>query len=420
MNPVASPASQTDFTRVAEMGDDVLREINALREIAPVSWNVSLNSWVVSDYKEVNEAFLGRKPLSCIRLHQAFAHFPEAVQRAEFPTVLEALPTWVLNSDPPRHTRLRLLMLNAFSRKIVERVRPFAQATIADVLDDAAVRGQVEFIDQIARSITGKVIMHYLGIPEACWTDLERWSLDINYAFGSGLATIDRMRAAERSMIEMNAVFDAEIARREAEPTGDFLSELVHARDGEDRLSTEEIRGVLLVSLIAGHDTTMNTMGLSVVALARNRNAREELLSSDGDITAKLMEVMRYVAMSTMQIRIAEEDFDWLGNAVKAGDVVTMMIAGANRDPSVFPSPETIDFRNNPTDKVLSFGGGRHHCIGHFLAKMQLEEFLPAFFRRFDVGIVDDPLEWWPVLSQRGLKHLNLALTDRSSQPIDA
>lgn len=419
MTAAPTPIPQADFTRVAELGDDVLREINALRDAAPVAWNDSLRSWVVSDYREVNEAFLGRKPLSCVRLHQAFAHFPEDLQRAEFPTVLEALPNWVLNSDPPRHTRLRLLMLNAFSRKIVERVRPFAQSTIADVLDDAAAKGQVEFIDEVARAITGKVIMHYLGIPEACWHDLERWSLDINYAFGAGLATIERMRAAERSMIEMNAVFDAEIARREADPTGDFLSELVHARDGADRLTTEEIRGVLLVSLIAGHDTTMNTMGLSVIALARNPEARAELLNSDGEYTAKLMEVMRYVAMSTMQIRIASEDFDWAGNAIKKGDVVTMMIAGANRDPAVFGSPEQINFHDNPADKVLSFGGGRHHCIGHFLAKMQLGEFLSAFFGRFDVAILDDRLEWWPVLSQRGLKHLHIAVARNSSPPID-
>jgi len=419
MRGAASRPSQVDLTRVAELGDDILREINNLREVSPVCWNDSLHSWVVSDHENVNEAFLGRKPLSCVRLHQAFNHVPADIQQREFPHVLEALPTWVLNSDPPRHTRLRLLMLNAFSRKIVERIRPFAQATIADILDEVAVKGQVEFIDEVARAITGKVIMQYLGIPAEYWKKLERWSLDINYAFGTGQASLDRLRAADRSMVEMNEVFDREIARREAEPSGDFLSELVHARDGDDRLTTEEIRGVLLVSLIAGHDTTMTTMGLSVVALTRNAEARSQLLNGKGDYTDRLMELMRYVAMSTMQIRIADEDFEWCGNSIREGDVVTLMIAGANRDPSVFPSPERIDFDQNPSGKVLSFGGGRHHCIGHYLAKMQLGEFLHAFFRRFEVEILDDPLEWWPVLSQRGLKHLNLSLTEMAAHPID-
>ena len=414
MNDMTAAIPAVDFTRVAELGDTLLGELNDLREAAPIAWNDSLHAWVVSGYDEVNEAFLGRQPLSCVRLHHAFKHFPQEVQEREFPRMLKALPTWVLNSDPPRHTRLRLLMLNAFSRKVVESVRPFAQATIAQVLDKAAAAGTVEFIDDIARSITGRVIMHYLGIPESCWGDLERWSYAINVALGTGQATVAQMHDAERALIEMQEVFAAEVEKRESAPNGDFLSELVHARDGKDRLTLEEIHGILLVSLIAGHDTTMNTMGLSVVALSRHPQAKDELLNREGDLVPKLMELMRYVAMSTTQVRIASEDFDWQGNAIKEGDTVAMMIAAANRDPRMFGCPEAIDFGGaNPADKVLSFGGGRHHCIGHFLAKMQLGEFLTAFFARFDVEILDDPLVWWPVLSQRGLAHLNLRLTER-------
>jgi cytochrome P450 len=414
-----------DLSKVAELGNELLVQLNELREAAPVSWNDSMHAWVVTGYKEVSDGFLGKVPLSCVRIHHAFTHIPKEQQEAHFPRILQAIPTWVLNSDAPRHTRLRLLMMSAFSRKVVETIRPFARKTIDKVLDRAAAKGEVEFIDEVARAITGRVVMHFLGIPDRYWDDLERWSYSINVAFGTARSNLEILIEAEQALIEMQQVFAEQIEERKRVPTGDFLSELVQARDGEDRLSTEELYGVLLVSLIAGHDTTMNTMGLGTVALVQKPEVRSEILAGKHDLTSMLMELMRYVAMSNAFPRIAAQDFEWHGNEIKAGDTVVMMIAGANRDPRVFPNPENVDFDQHSADKVLSFGAGKHHCIGHFLAKMQLGEFFPELFRRFEVQILDEELVWWPVLSQRGLQHLNVRLVPRAeakrrSDPDDA
>lgn len=411
---MASQIPVVDFAKVAELGNELLVQLNELREAAPVSWNESMQAWVIAGYREVSDGFLGKLPLSCVRIHRAFNHIPQEEQERHFPRILRALPTWVLNSDAPRHTRLRLLMLSAFSRKVVESIRPFAHATIKEALDRAAEKGRVEFIDEVARRITGHVVMHFLGIPDRYWPDLERWSYSINVAFGTARSNLEIMIEAEQALIEMQEVFAEQIEVRQKTPNGDFLSELVTARDGEDRLSTEELYGVLLVSLIAGHDTTMNTMGLGLVALVQKPEVRVELLSGRHDLTTMLMELMRYIAMSSAFPRIAAADFEWHGHQIKAGDTVVLMIAGANRDPRVFPDPEDVDFEANPADKVLSFGTGKHHCIGHFLAKMQLGEFFPEMFRRFDVEILDDDLKWWPVLSQRGLESLNVKLTPRA------
>lgn len=404
-----------DLDKAAELGDELLKQINAQREAESISWNDSIKGWLVTGYQDVNDGFMGKKPLSCVRLQQPFAHIPKEEQERYFPHVLRAIPTWVLNSDPPSHTRLRALMMQAFSRKIVDALRPFERATLKDAFDRAEKMGRVEFINDVARRVTGKVIMNVLGIPEKYWERLEGWSWDINCAFGITPGSIETVMPAERALDEMEAIFAEQIEIRRKNPTDDCLSQLVMARDGQDRLSTEEIYGMLYVALIAGHDTTMNTMGLGVVALANNSEARAQLLSGEGDLTAKLMELMRYVAMSSAQPRVASEDFEWNGHHIKAGDAVMLMIAGANRDPNVFADPEHINFQANPTDKVLSFGTGRHHCIGHFLAKMQLEEFFPAFFGRFDVKILDEQLEFWPVYSQRGLKRLNLELTPHAN-----
>ena len=203
---------------------------------------------------------------------------------------------------------------------------------------------------------------------------------------------------------------------RRATPSQDFLSEMVTARDGADRLSDEEIIGVCVVVLIAGHDTTMNSMALGTVALVRHPQAREYLLGNPDSLSNSIMELARFIAMSTMQPRVVSADFEWHGQQLRQGDYVLLMLAGGNRDPRVFPDPETLDM-TRPTEMSLVFGTGIHHCIGHLLAKMQLGELLPELFRRFDVEILPNGIEFSPVLSQRGLTRLDVRLRQRVATP---
>jgi cytochrome P450 len=208
----------------------------------------------------------------------------------------------------------------------------------------------------------------------------------------------------------MGALFEEQIAIRRLEPRDDFLSSLIQARDGNDALSTEELIGILYVTLIAGHDTTMNTMTLGLVALVDHPDAVAQLFGAEQNNVGVLMEVMRYVAMSTAFPRIAKKDFEWRGEKIRAGDTIFLMIAGANRDPRVFPDPETVDVAVNPPDKVLSFGSGPHHCIGHLLAKMQLGELFPHLFSEYRVRLLDRKLDFTPALSQRGLERLRVKI----------
>jgi cytochrome P450 len=120
---------------------------------------------------------------------------------------------------------------------------------------------------------------------------------------------------------------------------------------------------VCVVVLIAGHDTTMNSMALGTVALVRHPQAREYLLGNPDSLSNSIMELARFIAMSTMQPRVVSADFEWHGQQLRQGDYVLLMLAGGNRDPRVFPDPETLDM-TRPTEMSLVFGTGIHHCIG--------------------------------------------------------
>jgi cytochrome P450 len=404
--------AKIDFSKITELGNGMLPLLNQVREQEGILWNDSLAGWLVTRHADVTDAFVGKLPLSNVRMEARTAGPDMDFFLQRYPLMSATLPFWIVNADPPLHTRLRRLMTKAFSRRVVEDLRPMAKRVIAETLDGITGRSEIEFMEEVARQITGHVIMNKFGLPEAVFPNLKRWSVAFNVGLGGVVQpSMEILDAVESSIGEMQVIFKAEIDRRRLAPTDDFLSLLVTAREGEDRLSEEEVLGICYLVIVAGHDTTMNTMTLGVHALAHDQAARDYLLNTPERIGESVAEIMRYIAMSTSFQRIAAEDFTWQGAEIKKGDVVWLMTAAANRDPAVFPNPETLDMTRTNNDRTTVFGGGIHHCIGHLLAKMQLVEFFPEFFKRFpNARVLDESMEFIPSISFRGLSALHMRL----------
>jgi pimeloyl-[acyl-carrier protein] synthase len=314
--------------------------------------------------------------------------------------------------DPPDHARLRRLLTRAFGRPVVKGLQPFAQKTIDQILDQAPVGTPVEFLDTIARAITGRVILHLFGLPEDLLPRFQAWSVTLNEGLGVISPSAESLDRVEKTLREMKAVLEPAIEERRHHPTEDFLSQLVQAHEDGDRLSSEELMGICYVALIAGHDTTMNSMALGVDALVRFPDQIDYLLSHPDGVVDSVMEVTRLSAMSTGQSRLVTEDFTWHGAQLRKGDYALLMMAAANRDPRRFDRPENLDLSRD-TSQVATFGPGLHHCIGHLLAKMQLGEFFMKFFSRFKVEVLDDKLAFIASFSFRGLETMHVRLTAR-------
>jgi cytochrome P450 len=415
MNMDSAEILDIDFRRIAELGNDLLPALDIMREAAPVVWSPSANAWIVTRHSDVVQAFAGDVPLSMERFSSmAFGAIPVEEFFAKLPITANTIPHWIVNMDPPRHTRLRKLMTRAFSRKVIEDVRPFAQATIKRVLDGLSPPCDIEFLDEVARAITGRVILHLFGLPEVHLASFQKWSYALNTALGAPQPPMHAMEGAETALREMRDVFLPEIAARKAQPRGDFLTQLVQARDGDDRLEDEEVMGICYVALIAGHDTTMNSMALGVDTLLRHPGQIRYMLEHPDNIVNSVMEVTRLSAMSTSQPRAVGADFEWHGKQLRKGELVLVMVAAANRDPRVFSHPLELDL-SRPTEQVVTFGPGIHHCIGHLLAKMQLGEFFPAFFRRFDAQVLDESLRFIPSIAFRGLESMHVRLREKQA-----
>ena len=402
-----------DLTQVAEMGNGILAKIKAVREADPIYWSETNQVWMVTGHKELSEGYAGTLPLANFRAPGpalALLTPQERIERA--PRFNETAKRWLFNMDPPEHPRLRKLMSKAFGRPVVEQVRSHARRFIREALDGLRDGEAVEFVAAVTRKIPARTILLLLGQDDAIYPRLHRWSLVLNTT-GNVNLTHAQVDEIEQVFSELDELFLPEIEKRQKHPGDDFLSALITAEIDGERLSTQHLLATCNLVLIAGHDTTANTMALGTVALAQHAGARDYFRQKPENIVDAVMEISRYVAMSTVKSRRVTEDFVWNGHQLRAGQYVLMFMAGGNHDPNVFPVPEEIDF-SRPQDRNMSFAPGAHHCIGHLLAKMQLSEFFPALVQRFDIELPDDRLDFSGALGFRGLETLNVRMKARA------
>jgi cytochrome P450 len=329
-----------------------------------------------------------------------------------YPNAIRYMPAILPNMDGPQHTRLRKLFVKAFSRKIVEDLRPYVRERVATILDRAAAQRELEFNEGVSRQLPGAVILRLLGMSESYLERLKAWTDGVTLALTSFDPEPEWLDALEVVVSQMVDVFKREIEARRKAPGSDFISALVNAHDEGDTLNDDEMLGALLLTIIAGHDTTVNSMTLGTRALARNPAAWLALRANPERSLDATLELMRYSAMSAMQPRRVAQDFDWRGRHLRKDDLVMLMIAGGNRDPHVFASPDKLDIQR-ANDLSLTFAPGLHHCIGHMLAKLQLTEFFVALTQRFEpLEILEEPT-FMPNLVFRGVNGLKVRFHTR-------
>lgn len=404
-----------ELSRVEEIGNRIVGQINALREVSPIYWSEQEQGWIITGHAEVTEAYGGALPLSAARFKLLNFLLPDEEDRNQLiPNFIRYFPKFLIMLDGEEHARMRRLLMSGFSKKVVEGYRPAARAVVHQVLDSIADRTEVEFVEEVGREITARNIMRIMGLENEAFylPKMKEWAYLANAAGGSR-PTRELLAKADNAFREMAEALLPEIERRRANPSGDFVSMVVNARDGDDVLSDDELIGELILVLLAGHDTTLNTMALSVDALSKNPQAREQMYRSEDTLLNSIMELMRYIAMSTHQMRIVAQDFEWKGHQLKQGQMVHIMTAGANRDPRVFAEPERLDLSRNQ-EQNMTFAPGPHHCIGHLFAKMQLTEFFPEFLRRYEsFDVLDEEIKFGGGLTFRGPQEVHVRLHPR-------
>ncbi|MEZ4521870.1 MAG: cytochrome P450 [Thermomicrobiales bacterium] len=363
-----------------------------LRENDPVFWNG--NAWLISRYEDCVSLFTDPR-MSSQRIDATFAVLPEDVQK-ELQPLREVLGDRMLLSDPPKHTRLRTLVMKAFSAKAAAGRRDRIQMFTDRFLDQVVDRGEMDVMADFATPLPGWTIADTLGIPQDRQQDFTRWARDqvlIYDRLGAG-DRVTIMRQGQASMLEMKEYLEEVIDERRRNPKEDLLTELVQAEEAGDRLTMNEMVVMVVALLIGGNNSTAHLIGNSILTLIRHPDDMARLRAEPDLIRTAVEEVMRYESPVMTTSRIAMEDMELHGQQIKAGDNINLMIASANRDPRQFDDPDTYVINRRP-NRHLTFAHGPHFCLGSALARNVSQIAVLTAIQRLDnLQLVSDEIEW--------------------------
>lgn len=290
----------------------------------------------------------------------------------------------LLESEPPRHTRLRRLVSAAFARGHTERLRPWVRSLAGRMVDGMAetiaAHGSADLLERLATPLPIEVIAELLGVPAADRPRLQPWSNAIVKMYEYGLPP-ELAQRAEAAAAEFVDYLSELAAQRAVEPDEDLISDLVAVRDGGDRLSTDELVGTAVLLLMAGHEATVNVIGNGVLALLRHRDQWDRLVEAPSLLPLAVEELIRFDAPLQLFERTAVAPTTIAGYPVQPGEKVAALLGAAARDPAVFAKPDTLDVGRSPNPH-LGFGAGIHYCVGAPLARVEIEAALEALITR--------------------------------------
>jgi cytochrome P450 len=277
----------------------------------------------------------------------------------------------MLELEPPRHTRLRALVLRAFTSRTIAALAPDIRALCHSLIDDFP-ESPFDLLTSYAQPVPVIVISRLLGVPEDRGADLVRWS-NAMVAMYQARRTSKTEAAAIEATEEFVAFMRGYIAERRKAPGNDLISTLIAAREQGERLSEEELITTCILLLNAGHEATVHTLGNGTKTLLQH-GVRE--------ITeAAVEEVIRFDPPLHMFTRWVYEDLELGGHRFKRGDQIACLLAAGNRDPAAYDDPSRFDpSRKGPQN--ASFGGGIHFCVGAPLARLELLVALEVLFER--------------------------------------
>jgi cytochrome P450 len=314
----------------------------------------------------------------------------------------------MLQQDPPDHTRLRGLVVKAFTARRVEDMRPRIQQIVDETLDRIIPHGKMDLIEDFSYRLPVTVICDMLGIPA------EHREMFYTGARNSGRIlepvpmTPEEIQQSNAGQAMIKMYFDQLFDLRRKNPGDDLTTQLLQAEEDGSKLSNEELYANIILLFGAGHETTVNLIGNGLLALYRNPDQLELLKARPELIANAIEEFLRYDSSVQMTGRSALEDVELGGRHIPKGESVLCLLGSANHDPAVYPDhPERLDI-TRPNVKPLSFGGGIHFCLGAQLARIEAEVAINTLLRRIPNLRLDDAenAEWRPSFVLRGLLRL--------------
>ncbi len=403
--PVADPA----FVR------DPYPLLARLREETPVFFDPGMNRVVLTRHADISAVLrdrrFGRSALHRFSRDELGWPLPDPRQ-ANFDAFNS---NHLLDSEPPKHTRLRSLVGLAFTPRRVEALSERIEVILEAQLRDLGRQGPFDLVEEYAEPLPVTVIAELLGVPHEHRARLRPWSASIVKLYEPAPTPADQDEA-EQAVLDFSALLRELVAQRRAQPQDDLITALVQAEEGGDRLTEQELIDTCILLLNAGHEASVNGLTAGVLALQRDRRHWEALVAqahapdSLSVFRRAVEELLRFDTPLPMFERIVLDPLTLHGADLKPGDRVSLLYASGNRDPGRFNAPDELRLDRDPNPH-LTFGLGIHYCLGAPLARLELALSLRALCRALpDLHLVDpgEPGQYTGGFVIRGLARLDV------------
>lgn len=347
-----------------------------LRSNTPVFNDPATGLWVALDYDSVKRVLTDHELFSS-RLGPAL---------------------WMIFLDPPRHTKLRALISQAFTPKSVANLEPRIVQFCHQLLEPLLKRDEFDLVADFSAHLPMLVISEMLGLPPADEPQFWRWNeviLNMSYNFSGGAHAGGVTDAFKAATAEMNDYLGALLAERRSEPKGDLLTRLLQAEVDGERLSQEDILGFFQGLLLAATETTTNLINNAILCFIENPGQLEKLRALPGLLPSAIEEALRHRSPLQWMFRVTRQDVELHGCRIPAGKVILAIIGAANRDPRQFPEPDRFDITRDPNPHI-AFGHGVHFCLGAALARMEARVALDYLLRNLEQIELAGSKSWEP------------------------
>jgi len=319
----------------------------------------------------------------------------EGVDRPEVVKTADVVMTWLVNTDEPMHARLRGLVSSAFSPRAMKGMQQRVDRLVEGLLDAIEPLEEFDFLHAIGYPLPEQLICDILGVPQ---TDMERIVELTNISSGfnsiTGGSAEDVRRMAQDALVEMVAYFRALVETRRQDPRDDLITRLMGAQEDGERLNADELVGMLMQLVTAGHHTTAHLIANAMRAMIENPD-QWALVKARPELAKPMIEeTLRLDPSSAGLPRVATEAVELGGKTIAKGDQVIIVMRAANRDPARFADPDRFLIERQGNHH-LSFGRGSHLCLGNWLARMEAIATFEGLARRgMDFEITTDRLEF--------------------------
>jgi cytochrome P450 len=315
----------------------------------------------------------------------------------------------MLNADAPDHTRLRALVNQAFTARIVDRLEGRITALAHDLLDRIRRRGHADLIAAFALPLPIRVIAELLGIPAQDWPRVRAWSNALVAPSADPARAAHKLAKSGPLMQDFSSYLRTLFAERRRRPKDDLITSLLAAGEAGDVLSEDELFSMILLLVVVGHETTVNLIGNGALALLTHPGELARLRADPSLLPGAVEELLRFDSpVERAPMRFAAEDIELHGVGIRQGDAVSVVLGSANCDPAVFAGPDTLDLGRTP-NRHLSFGLGVHYCLGAALARLEGRIAFAALLERLPELALAVPvagLRWRTQPIMRGLHRL--------------